>query len=76
MPAPAPTAPASTVPVTDTAATRRCEYWSAQETKRGKTYKSARNAYRKKRTAARRRAMKVALDKLRTAERKALNACG
>jgi hypothetical protein len=74
--APAPTAPVSPAPAVDTAGTQRCGYWSAQETKRGKVYKTAKNAYRKKRTAARRRAMKIALDKLRTAERKALSACG
>jgi hypothetical protein len=75
-PAPAPTTAAPTAPAANTGATQQCKYWSAQETKRGKAYKAAKNAYRKKRTAARKRAMKIALDKLRTAERKALSACG
>jgi hypothetical protein len=75
-PTPTPTAPAPTAPVTNTGATQRCDYWSGQETKRGKTYKAAKKAYLKRRTSARKRAMKVALAKLRTAESKALSACG
>lgn len=55
---------------------RKCTYWSDQENKRYARWKSARKAYRKKRTAGRRRAMNRALAKLRTAERKAREFCG
>lgn len=75
---PAATPAASATPTTPVVTTdgQKCSYWSGQETKRGKAYNAAKKAYKKKRTPARRRAMLTALEKLRTAERKALSACG
>jgi hypothetical protein len=76
VPTPVPTAPATPATPVASPDAQKCTYWSGQETKRGKTYNAAKKAYKKKRTSARRRAMTIALEKLRTAERKALSACG